>query len=123
MPETLETTVEGQWTEASAGGRRRIEGKDNPSWCKNPQYFLNFKNPTMLKIILRKMQVKKAKQWKIGMAICRFETGNKPIDKTDKKAKNTSLGNNLQRLLQQTNEYLEPPIMDSIERKLSVLPH
>ena len=24
MPETLETTVEGQWTDNSAGGRRKI---------------------------------------------------------------------------------------------------
>jgi calpain len=74
----------------------------------------------MLKIILRKMQGKKAKAWKVEMAITRFDTGNKLIDKVDKKAKNT-IGNNLQRLLQQTNEYLEPPLMDSVERKLYVL--
>lgn len=56
----------------------------------------------MLKIILRKMPNKRARTWKLGMTISRFDTGNKPIDKVDKKAKNT-LGNNLQRLLQQTS--------------------
>ena len=119
MPETLETTVDGQWTDNSAGGRRKIEGKENPNWCRNPQYFLNFSQPTMLKIILRRMQGKKAKAWKVGMTITRFDTGNKPIEKVDKKIKNT-VGNNLQRLLQQTSEYLEPPVMDSIERKLLI---
>ena len=28
MAETLETTIEGQWTESSAGGSRRIEVKE-----------------------------------------------------------------------------------------------
>ena len=67
------------------------------------------------------MQGKKAKAWKVGMTITRFDTGNKVMDKVDKKIKNT-IGNNLQRLLQQTSEYLEPPVMDSIERKLHMLP-
>lgn len=33
----------------------------------------------MMKIILRKMAGKKAKTWKVGMTIARFETGKKPI--------------------------------------------
>jgi len=41
MPETLETSVDGSWNVDSAGGPRRINKRDNPSWCKNPQYFLN----------------------------------------------------------------------------------
>jgi hypothetical protein len=36
MPENIEESVEDQWTYDNAGGRRKIEGKDNPSWCKNP---------------------------------------------------------------------------------------
>ena len=37
MPETVETSVEGAWTDASCGGRRQNEKKkDNPFWCKNP---------------------------------------------------------------------------------------
>ena len=73
MPETEETTVEGIWTEDIVKGRRRIDSKDNPVWCKNPQYFLNLKHPTQLKIILRKNNAKKAAlDWKIGMTVCRL---------------------------------------------------
>lgn len=36
MPETIDTSVEGAWTDDSAGGKRRIKGKDNPYWCSNP---------------------------------------------------------------------------------------
>ena len=36
MPETLETSVEGSWNIDSAGGPRKLNKKDNPSWCKNP---------------------------------------------------------------------------------------
>ena len=30
MPETIEVSVEGAWNDNSAGGRRRIDKKDNP---------------------------------------------------------------------------------------------
>ena len=30
MPETIEISVEGAWNDNSAGGRRRIEKKENP---------------------------------------------------------------------------------------------
>jgi len=36
MPETIDTSVEGGWTDDSAGGKRRMKGKDNPYWCSNP---------------------------------------------------------------------------------------
>lgn len=128
MPETLETTVEDIWTEDLIKGRRKIDGKDNSDWCRNSQYFLNLKQPTQLKIILRKHNVKKsATDWKIGMTICRLNTTNKKItvEKVEKKLVSNKVNNqfnNLQRLLQQTNEYLQPPIMDNIERKLFILP-
>lgn len=128
MPETLETTVEDVWTEDLIKGRRRIDGKDNPDWCRNSQYFLNLSQPTQLKIILRKHNAKKlAMEWKIGLTICRLNTTTKKItvEKVEKKPiqnKTNSQFNNLQRLLQQTSEYLQPPIMDDIERKLFVLP-
>lgn len=55
MPETIEVQMEGSWTENNAGGMRKLEnGRDNPSWCRNPQYFLNLSVSTHLKIILRK---------------------------------------------------------------------
>lgn len=112
LPETLETSVEGQWNDSCAGGSRKIEIKedgmgkkkgdikDNPNWCKNPQYFLSLEQPTMLKIILRKTGAKK-KGWKIGMSICRYEgCEQKKVEKNEKRDKNIG---NLQRLLQQTS--------------------
>lgn len=70
---------------------------------------------------------KSATDWKIGMTICRLNTTNKKItvEKVEKKLVSNKVNNqfnNLQRLLQQTNEYLQPPIMDNIERKLFILP-
>jgi hypothetical protein len=52
MPETLEISMAGQWGESNAGGRRKLEGmRSNPGWCRNPQYFLNLKQQTNLKVI------------------------------------------------------------------------
>jgi len=75
MPETLEISMEGTWGDTTSGGKRKYENnKDNPNWCKNPQYFLNLKYPTHLKIILRKIGAsRRAKGTHIGMTICRFE--------------------------------------------------
>lgn len=53
-------------------GKKKGDIKDNPNWCKNPQYFLTLTQPTMLKIILRR-GAKKQKNWKIGMTICRYD--------------------------------------------------
>ena len=51
MAETLEVSMEGTWGDNTAGGKRKYDsGKDNPNWCKNPQYFLNLKLPTHLKV-------------------------------------------------------------------------
>ena len=54
-------------------GKKKGDIKDNPNWCKNPQYLISIKQPTMVKIILRKSGVKKYKGWKIGMTVCRYE--------------------------------------------------
>lgn len=73
LPDTIEFPLDGAWTDESSGGKRRIKGKDNPHWCRNPQYFLNLKKPTHLKIILKKSQnLRKTKGVKIGMTIMRF---------------------------------------------------
>ena len=73
--DTLECSMEGTWGDNSSGGKRKYENnKDNPNWCKNPQYFLNLNQSTHLKIILRKTgATRRAKGTKIGMALCRFE--------------------------------------------------
>ena len=81
MPETLETSVEGVWNVDSAGGPRKVNKKDNPYWCKNPQYFFNIQKPTHVKvnnykkkIILKKIgNIKKNKGIKVGMTICRSQ--------------------------------------------------
>ena len=74
MPETIETSREGSWDNDNAGGRRRAEGKNNAYWASNPQYFLNLKQPTHLKIILQKTGVqRRTKGIRIGMTICRFD--------------------------------------------------
>lgn len=102
-------------------GKKKGEIKDNPNWCKNPQYFLTLTQPTMLKIIIRKTGNKKFKGWKIGMTICRYQgCEEKIIQKGEKKDK--SLGN-LQRLLQQTSQFLEPPVLNELERKLLIQPN
>lgn len=36
LPDTVEFTLDGAWTDDSSGGKRRIKGKDNPHWCRNP---------------------------------------------------------------------------------------
>lgn len=74
MPETIETPLEGAWENENAGGKRRVEGKNNPHWCSNPQYFLNLTQHTHLKIILQKTgNMKKTKNVRLGMTICRFD--------------------------------------------------
>lgn len=37
MPETLEVSVDGNWNDDTAGGKRKdVQGKENPYWVKNP---------------------------------------------------------------------------------------
>jgi len=58
----------GKWSNQTAGGRRTLTtGAENKYWCRNPQYFLNLKKPTFLKIILRKKGGKKIKGVNIGL--------------------------------------------------------
>ena len=52
IPETVEKVMEGAWTDITAGGRLKTkDGRDNPHWCRNPQYFLNLDKPTHFKVI------------------------------------------------------------------------
>ncbi|CAD8158986.1 unnamed protein product [Paramecium octaurelia] len=120
MPETLEIQQEGSWNETSAGGKRKYDnGKENPNWCKNPQYFLNLSVSTHLKIILRRQgQVKRAKGTKIGMTICRFDKA--PTNSLNIIKQQKGGGTNLVRLLKQTQQQLEAPKMVGIQRKLLI---
>ena len=90
--------------------------RDNPGWCKNPQYFVNLDKPTHVKIILRKTgQLKRLRNIKTGMTICRFETPTVPslMSKSSKamQDKDNKKIDNLQRLLKQTSQQLKPPVM------------
>lgn len=70
LPKTIEQTFVGKWTNSTAGGRRTLDtGAENKRWCVNPQYFLNLKKPTHLKIILRKKGGKKIKGINIGVCV------------------------------------------------------
>ena len=80
MPETLETSIDGSWNIDSAGGPRKLNRRDNPSWCKNPQYFLNIQQPTHVKIILKKTgNLKKSRGVKVGMTICRSQNDEEDL--------------------------------------------
>jgi calpain len=130
LPETLEHTEDGAWGEDSSGGRRRMLDekdklyKDNPGWCRNPQYFVNLDKPTHVKIILRKTgQLKRLRNIKPGMTICRFETQIMPVISTKAKAlqdRDSKKIDNLERLIKQTTQQLKPPVMEGIERKLYI---
>lgn len=55
LPFTVEKSFMNKWSVTTAGGKRILDnGKENQLWCRNPQYFLNIRKPTHLKIILRK---------------------------------------------------------------------
>ena len=98
--------------------------KENPGWCKNPQYFVVVKQPTLAKVILRKAGTKKYKGWRIGMTVCRYEgVEEKKLEKEPRRVDKKNAGHNLQRLLQQTNEYLKPAMLGDVERKLQIDTH
>jgi calpain len=85
-------------------GKKKGDIKDNPNWCKNPQYFLSLNQPTMLKIILRKTGTKNSKVGKLEQQyVDTLEYNKNKFKKGEKKDKNIG---NLQRLLQQTSQFL-----------------
>jgi hypothetical protein len=118
LAETLEVTEKGEWNETTGGGRRiQKNGKENPLWCKNPQYFLSIVEPTMMKIVLKKVgRMKHAKGVSVGLVLC-----NAPVKSTVKKlissSKKTKTGSMI------ATVQVEPPTVDLSERKLHVLPN
>jgi len=138
LPESMEVSMKGIWGEDNAGGPRKIieekNGKkqeiENPFWCKNPQYFINIKQPTHLKIILKKEDkaAKKIKETTIGLCICRHTEAD--MDNLVQEKQRTNLAekralmntDQTTKLLHQTQQHLQPPVMDVISRKLMVGP-
>mmetsp|Transcript_7872 Transcript_7872/g.15225 ORF Transcript_7872/g.15225 Transcript_7872/m.15225 type:complete len:1014 (-) Transcript_7872:50-3091(-) len=115
LSETLESTVSGEWTEQTGGGRRALKtGKDNPLWCKNPQYFLNIRTPTILKILLKKYgKTKRARESNCGLVICRAQL---------RQAQRKTLTQTVGRKTQAAASKLEILTLDMLERKLQILP-
>lgn len=54
LPQTLEYSFNGVWNQDTAGGPYYPSTKNdiNSEWCLNPQYLINFKEPTQFKVIL-----------------------------------------------------------------------
>lgn len=115
LSETIEVTVNGEWTEHTGGGRRALKtGKDNPLWCKNPQYFLNIRTHTILKILLKKNgKSKRARESNCGIVICRAQL---------RQAQRKLLTQTVGRKLQATSNKAEMLTLDMLERKLQILP-
>ena len=119
LPETIETTLKGDWGVDSAGGKRLSENNaENSTWCKNPQIFLNLIKPTHVKIILKKTgKNKKNKAIPVGLVIAKAILGTKglikpPNSKNFKGAKNT---------LNNQQNVGEVPPLSKIDRKLRLL--
>eukprot|EP00743_Colponemidia_sp_Colp-15_P002164 GILK01002349.1.p1 GENE.GILK01002349.1~~GILK01002349.1.p1 ORF type:complete len:1020 (-),score=203.00 GILK01002349.1:103-3162(-) len=74
---TYEVSFQGQWTPATAGGKRtKKTGSDNAMWCQNPQYFVGIKKPTHLKVVVRRLVSKRAKGTYIGLCVTKAERGS-----------------------------------------------
>jgi hypothetical protein len=69
------------------------------------------------------MGTKKYKNWKIGLTVCRYETIEERKPEKENRREKKNAGHNLQRLIQQTNEFLKPPVLGDVERKLLIDTH
>lgn len=58
LPEPYGIELQGTWARDSAGGPRRVDGRSNPSWCLNPQFWVTLppgvetKRKSTLKLVL-----------------------------------------------------------------------
>ena len=76
LPETLEVEERGTWSKDLKQGPRLLEGgSENPNWCENPQFFLNLKRQTHVKIVLKRLTGLKKKNLgaNIGLLIAKSE--------------------------------------------------
>lgn len=90
LPETIEVEERGTWSKDLKQGPRLLEGgTENPHWCENPQFYLNLKRPTHVKIVLRRLikQKKKNLGANVGMLITKSELDKFTDFKMDKSKK------------------------------------
>jgi hypothetical protein len=92
LPETLEVEERGAWSKDLKQGPRLLDScVENPNWCENPQFFLNLKKSTHVKIVLKRLTgLKKKNLANIGMLISKSELDNSAdfvMDKAKKVAK------------------------------------
>ncbi len=76
LPETIEVEERGGWSKDLKQGPRMLEGGfENPNWCENPQFFVNLKRPTHVKIVLKRLTGLKKKNLgaNIGVLITKSE--------------------------------------------------
>ena len=70
LPRTIEQSFNSKWDKMTAGGKRvQDNGRENQFWCRNPQYFLNLRKPSHLKIILRKKKGRRVAGNHIGLTV------------------------------------------------------
>ena len=112
LADTFEVIEKGDWNDSTAGGKRVLRnGKDNPLWCRNPQYFLNVSSVTLLKIILRKTgRFRQSKGHTIGLVVCQA-----PIRHSNKINPSATKKNKTQVIEKETKTFEK-------ERKLQILP-
>lgn len=148
LPKTIEQTFTGKWVQSTAGGRRILQdGGDNKHWCRNPQYFLNLKKPTHLKVILRKKGGKKIKGVTVGLCVTKaFPPTTRPAAKIKKDGqeikstkgaattmtkagKSSKKGFKAAAITYKSNikednfPEIVPPELGKLERKLQILPN
>lgn len=136
LPETIEIEERGVWNKDLKIGPRLIEGAiENPNWCENPQFFLNLKNPTHVKIVLKRLTGLKKKNLgaNIGMLIAKSESDKTSQYTTDKytkiqkqkkqmEAKRKAM--NLRKITKQVVPFvqIEKPTISKKARKLRIGP-
>lgn len=116
LSETFEEFDKSEWNETTAGGRRVLRnGKENPLWCRNPQYFLNVSAVTLLKIILRKTgRFRQSRGHTVGIVVCQA-----PVPSNNKKTQAATT-----KKLKTTAHITEKEVESfEKERKLQILPN
>ena len=120
-------------------------GRENQTWCRNPQYFLNITKPCHLKIILRKKKGRRVAGNPIGLTVTKANPPTQPpaaqiigkgkdrgkvtLPSSLPNANGTSYAATLRSTVKKEKggdnipEFEPPRLADSLERKLQILPN